>query len=201
MTTLSIIIYLATVLFSVIFHEVAHGVVAYSMGDPTAKHAGRLTLNPIPHMDMVGSVLLPLLTFFYGGILFGYAKPVPYNPMLLNDRKYGPLKVALAGPGSNLLLALLFGLVIRFFPGLPLAYTGIFEIIVIINLGLAVFNLVPIPPLDGHQILFTLMPLSFREVKYFLLRYGTIILLVFVIFFSKTLHPLIQFLFHVIVGR
>src|SRR3989338_334264 len=96
--------YILAVLYSVILHEISHGLMAYSMGDQTAKHAGRLTLNPIKHLDMFGSVLLPLVTFFAGGFIFGYAKPVPYNPLNLNDQKYGPAKVAAAGPLSNLFL-------------------------------------------------------------------------------------------------
>src|SRR3989338_7191179 len=103
-------------IFSVVIHEVSHGVMANSLGDPTAKNLGRLTLNPLKHLDFFGSILLPLFTFFAGGFVFGYAKPVPYNPNNLRDRKYGPAKVAIAGPLSNIILAILFGLTLRFLP-------------------------------------------------------------------------------------
>src|SRR5436190_1548896 len=112
MTTLEIIFGILVFLYSVIIHEVSHGFMALSMGDTTARDQGRLTFNPIPHIDMIGSVLLPLfLILAHAPFVFGYAKPVPYNPLRLSDRKYGPLKVALAGPASNLLLAVLFGMV------------------------------------------------------------------------------------------
>src|SRR3989344_889494 len=155
---LEILFYVVVVLYSVILHEISHGLMAYSMGDPTAKYAGRLTLNPIKHLDMFGSVLLPIMTYLGGGFLFGYAKPVPYNPLNLSDQKYGPAKVALAGPLSNILLAVLFGLVIRFIPGIPLDLELLFARIVYLNLGLAIFNLVPIQPLDGHWLLLTFLP-------------------------------------------
>ena len=111
-----IAVQILVVLFSIVLHEVAHGAVANHLGDPTAKNLGRLTLNPFKHLDLFGSVLLPLMTFFIGGFVFGYAKPVPYNPNNLSDRKYGPARVALAGPLTNIAIAVLFGLVIRFLP-------------------------------------------------------------------------------------
>src|SRR3989338_11108889 len=190
-------------LYSVIIHEISHGLMAQSMGDTTARDAGRLTLNPIKHLDLFGSILLPLMLFVIRSpFLFGYAKPVPYNPLNLSDQRYGPAKVAMAGPLSNFILAILFGLVLRFLPDsvgplLPdlLAY------VVRINLLLAVFNLVPIQPLDGHWLLLTFLPAKWIEVKYFLVRYGVFLFLFFIIFFSHVLSPLINFLFTVIVGR
>jgi len=108
---------LITLLFSVIIHELAHGYVAYSLGDPTAKYEGRLTLNPLKHLDPFGSVILPLLLFVTGSpFLFGWAKPVPINPYNFKDQKYGEIKVSIAGPASNFLLAIIFGLFIRFIP-------------------------------------------------------------------------------------
>ena len=108
-------------IFSVIIHEIAHGSVAYYLGDPTAKYAGRLTLNPLKHLDPVGSVIVPVFLAIMAqvtgsGIIFGWAKPVPVNPYNFRDQKYGSLKVALAGPSSNLLVALIFGLTLRFVP-------------------------------------------------------------------------------------
>jgi Zn-dependent protease len=151
---------LIVLLFSVIIHELAHGFVAHSLGDPTAKYQGRLTLNPIPHLDPFGSIILPLLLFMGGSpVLVGWAKPVPVNPYNFKDQTWGTLKVSLAGPLTNIALALVFGLVLRFIPAqfftsMP-GMLIIFSFIVHINIVLAIFNLVPIPPLDGSWILFS----------------------------------------------
>src|SRR3989344_5606991 len=135
---------IAVLLFSVVLHEVSHGVVANQLGDPTAKNAGRLTLNPIPHLDLLGSIILPLfLILTKVGFVFGWAKPVPVNPFNFRDQKYGSLKVALAGPASNLFLALVFGLALRFLPETILSYqlVTILSYIVFVNIVLALFNL------------------------------------------------------------
>jgi Zn-dependent protease len=150
---------IVVLIFSVVVHEVAHGYMANWLGDPTARLQGRLTLNPISHLDPMGSVILPLLLKLSGSpVLIGYAKPVPYNPYNLKGR-YDEALVAFAGPGTNILLALVFGLAIRFFgdllnPSLLIA----FAIIASINIMLAIFNLIPVPPLDGSKILSALLP-------------------------------------------
>jgi Zn-dependent protease len=197
---------LIILLFSVIIHELAHGYVAFSLGDPTAKYQGRLTLNPIKHLDPLGSVILPLLLFIAGSpILVGWAKPVPINPYNFKDQKWGTLKVSLAGPITNLALAIFFGLVIRF---VPLAFfitlpgmLIIFSFIVHINIILAIFNLVPIPPLDGHWILFRFIPYQFDYIKRFLQQYGLFIL-IFLIFFGalQGLEVITDGIFHIITG-
>ena len=169
-------------LFSIIIHEVAHGSVANLLGDPTAKLAGRLTLNPIKHLDMFGSFLLPLfLIVLRSPVLFGWAKPVPINPYNFRNPKRDGAKVAVAGPFANILIALTFGLAIRFFP-LPDSLLTVFSIIVIINLVLAIFNLVPIPPLDGSHILFNFLPESLAGLKSFLRQFGIFILFLFIFF-------------------
>jgi len=175
-------------IFSVVLHEVSHGVVANALGDPTAKNAGRLTLNPIPHLDPIGSILLPGFLILMsqlggGGIIFGWAKPVPVNTANLRG-KYGSSLVSLAGPGSNFAIALIFGLALRFLPLAELnpALVLIFSYIVLLNIFLAVFNLLPIPPLDGSHILFTFLPRSFDALRIFLSRFGIFVLL-FIIFF------------------
>ena len=169
------ILSLVILLFSVIIHELAHGYVAYSLGDPTAKYEGRLTLNPLKHLDPFGSVILPLLLFIaQSPFLFGWAKPVPINPYNFTDKKYGEIKVSAAGPASNLLLAIFFGLILRFIPNeIIFSNQGIaiaFSYIVAINIWLAVFNLIPVPPLDGSWILFSFLPANMQNAKYFLRR-------------------------------
>lgn len=197
---------LIVLLFSVMIHELAHGSVAYSLGDSTAKYEGRLTLNPLKHLDPFGSVILPLLLFIAGSpILVGWAKPVPINPYNLKDQKWGSLKVAVAGPISNFALALFFGILIRLIPSqlfsvLP-GILLIFSFIVQINIMLALFNLIPIPPLDGSWILFKLLPQSLNNVKIFFQQYG-IFILIFLIFFGglQGLSSIVQFLYHMITG-
>lgn len=189
-------------LFSVIIHEVAHGTVAYYLGDPTAKYAGRLSLNPLKHLDPIGSLLLPLLLIVIRSpILFGYAKPVPINPYNFRDRKYGTLKVALAGPASNFSIAVFFGILIRVF-SLPInSGLGLmFSFIVWINLLLAVFNLVPIPPLDGSHILFAILPDSMWELKTALRQFGIFILFFIIFFFYPWIALIIRWLFLIITG-
>ncbi|MBI2063469.1 MAG: site-2 protease family protein [Candidatus Yanofskybacteria bacterium] len=202
MDFLNIVFYILVVLFSVVLHEVSHGIVANSMGDNTAKDLGRITLNPLKHLDWFGSVLLPLFTYWVGGFVFGYAKPVPYNPANLNDRKFGPAKVAFAGPAVNIIIAILFGLVLRFLP-LSLEATilpQLLSFIVMLNLVLAIFNLMPIPPLDGHWLLLTFLPARFTAVKVFILRYSLMLFFIFLIFIFPIIFPLINLLFRVIVG-
>ncbi|OGZ62377.1 MAG: hypothetical protein A3C58_02980 [Candidatus Staskawiczbacteria bacterium RIFCSPHIGHO2_02_FULL_34_10] len=182
-----IIFYLIILLFSVIIHELSHGYIANSLGDPTAKYAGRLTLNPLPHLDLFGSIMLPALLFIStgGAFVFGWAKPVPINPYNLKDQKWGSLKVAIAGPISNIALAVFFGLLIRFIPqeffltSYGFGLKEVFFLVVRVNIMLAVFNLIPIPPLDGSWILFKFFPQNFEKARLFLSQYGIIILLLF----------------------
>jgi len=185
-------------LYSVIAHEVSHGKMAEYLGDPTARYAGRLTLNPLPHLDPIGSVFLPLLLVVtQSPILFGWAKPVPYNPYNLRNQKYGDALVAGAGIGTNIALALVFGLFIRFF-ALPESLFDIFSQVTLLNLMLGIFNLVPIPPLDGSKILFTFLPLS--ETRIWLEQYGFFILILFLLVGFHYIYPVIPFLFNLITG-
>lgn len=198
--------FIAILIFSIIIHEFSHGAVANSLGDPTAKYAGRLTLNPIKHLDPIGSIILPIFLIFTTGKGIGWAKPVPINPNNFRDQKYGSFKVALAGPASNLMVALIFGLLLRVlvsFDFISLNLYSIFTFIVSINILLAVFNLVPIPPLDGSHILFTFLPDSMQRTKIFLSQFGFLIL-IFLIFlfppFFKILIYLVNGMFVLIVG-
>jgi Zn-dependent protease len=192
-------------IFSAVFHEYAHGMAAYSLGDPTAKNMGRLTLNPIPHIDPFFTIILPLLMIILPtNFIIGGAKPVPINPYNLRG-KYADMKVALAGPASNLLLAVIFGMFIRFVPAIQNSETLFFAFgtVVFINLLLAVFNLLPIPPLDGSHVLFNFIPFS-SEIKAFFSQYGFFILIGILVFFMEYVFSLIffviSFLFDPITG-
>ena len=197
-----VIFQILVVLFSIVMHEVSHGLMAYSLGDNTAKHAGRLTLNPLPHLDLFGSILLPFLTYSLGGFIFGYAKPVPYNPLYLRDQRFGPAKVGFAGPASNILIAIIFGLILRFLPTFlqTTILPELFSFIVLINLVLAIFNLLPVPPLDGHWLLLSIIPERFYAFRNFYLRYGLVLFLLVLLFVLPLIFPLVFSLFRLIVG-
>ncbi|MBW1917123.1 MAG: site-2 protease family protein [Deltaproteobacteria bacterium] len=157
-TAIDIALMVVVLFFSVIVHEVAHGYIALLNGDPTAKNYGRLSFNPLVHIDPIGTILVPaILLLSHAGILFGWAKPVPVNPLNYRNYRQGEITVSVAGPLSNLLLAVIFAVVLRFAgdnPGLVrLCYYGC-----IINIFLALFNLIPIPPLDGSHVLLHLLP-------------------------------------------
>ena len=152
---------LVILILSIIAHEVAHGYAANSLGDPTARLAGRLTLNPIPHIDLMGSIVIPaLLIFTQSPILFGWAKPVPYNPYNLRNQRWGETIVAVAGSATNLLLALIFGLIVRFGVSIRFDQTALTlaATIAFVNLFLGLFNLLPFPPLDGFTALRSALP-------------------------------------------
>ncbi|MDE2173605.1 MAG: site-2 protease family protein [Patescibacteria group bacterium] len=159
--SLSAILALVVLILSIIAHEVAHGYAADSLGDPTARLAGRLTLNPLPHIDLMGSIVLPaLLVFTHSPILFGWAKPVPYNPYNLKNQRWGEAFVAVAGSATNLFLAVTFGLIVRFgvLFGLDASALSLTATIAFINLFLGLFNLIPFPPLDGFTALRAALP-------------------------------------------
>ena len=192
---------IAVLIMSVVIHEVSHGYIAGMLGDPTAKLAGRLTLNPLKHLDFLGSIIVPTATFLLGGIIFGWAKPVPYNPYNLKDQKWGPALVGLAGPFSNVLVALFFGLIMRLNTGFfSPAFIQIAGIIVFINLILAIFNLIPIPPLDGSKVLFALIPYRYSHIQAKMEQYGLILLIFFIFFLFQFIFPIISGLFSLITG-
>lgn len=191
---------------SVVIHEVSHGYAAYYLGDPTAKFSGRLTLNPLKHLDPVGSILVPGVLALLGGFIIGWAKPVPFNPDRLEGGRWGPAVVAAAGPGANIILVIIFSLVIRLGVTTSLLNTqavALFSLIVLINLALAIFNLLPVPPLDGSKILAPLLPYSARQVEEWFYRYQFIlfIVLLFVILNTNFLSNLIYFLFRIFTGQ
>ena len=188
---------------SVVIHEVSHGFMARHFGDQTAYLAGRLTLNPFRHLDLFGSVLLPaILVLTNSPFLIGWAKPVPYNPNNFKNKKMGTIAVAAAGVLANLFIAVFFGLILRFSVGLnaPEGFYLIISSIVIVNLALAIFNLVPIPPLDGSKILFNLLPPSFYNAIAVIERYSLVFIIIFLVFLSNYLVPVLTFLYKVITG-
>lgn len=192
---------LLILVMSVVVHEVAHGFTASYLGDPTARLQGRLSLNPLKHIDPIGSVVVPLLLFFTNaGVMFGWAKPVPVNPYNLRG-KYGDALVSAAGPLSNLCLAFVFGLMVRFGGGvLPESFMHIAVLAVVINIVLAIFNLVPIPPLDGSKILFSFLPYHLQNVRESLERYGFFLTLIFIVFLWQYLTPVIGVMFSLFTG-
>jgi Zn-dependent protease len=188
--------------FSVVIHEIAHGSCALILGDDTAKREGRLTLNPIAHIDPIGTIFLPLILLiltFGQGPIFGWAKPVPVNPLNFRDKKWGIVKVSLAGPLTNLLIAIFFSFLAGF--NFPRATIEFFEIISIYNFAWAFFNLLPLPPLDGFHILYQILPERFFSLKFFLLQYGFLILLFLIFFGLAPIFSFSQSLFNLISHR
>ncbi len=217
-------------IMSVVIHEFAHGLSALWLGDATAKYAGRLTLNPLKHLDFWGSFVVPFLMILTMGIGIGWAKPVPYNPYNLRDQIKGPALVGLSGPFSNILLALVFGLAARFIPinymakvdilkslfsfnfdNLTAVIAGsfgaifflLFSMVALVNIILAFFNLIPIPPLDGSKLLFAILPIKI-ETKIMLEQFGFVFLLVIFILFSGPLSYFLSLMrnlfFQIVVG-
>lgn len=197
---LDIVFSVLILIMSVVVHEVSHGWVANYFGDPTARLSGRLTLNPLPHIDPIGSLVVPLLLFFTNaGVMFGWARPVPVNPYNLRG-KYGEAIVAVAGPLSNIALAVFFGLLVRFGGMLSDSFLHMATLAVVINIVLAIFNLVPIPPLDGSKILFAFLPYHMQSARETLERYGFFIVLIFIVFLWQFLMPIIGLTFSLLTG-
>lgn len=203
------LIAIVLVILSIIFHEVAHGYVANALGDPTARLEGRLTLNPLPHIDPIGSVLLPGILALSGTpFLIGWAKPVPYNPYNLRHGKWGEAAVAFAGPATNIIIAVVFAMLLRFgVLASPLAFQ-IGALVIIANLVLAIINLIPIPPLDGSKIVKALLPLQAAEsyarlerMTYALGPLGLIgVLLLLIYVFSGAVGTFVFWLFSILAG-
>lgn len=223
MQGLNFVFTIAILIFSIIAHEISHGFVAFLLGDNTAKKAGRLSMNPLKHLDMTGSIIVPLmLVIMRSSFVFGWAKPVPYNPYNLKNQKWGPALVAISGPLSNFIIAGVFAIIALFLPidnstkteislsavsgatifgaGYASAFLFFSSTVIWINIFLGVFNLVPIPPLDGSKVLFSFLPYKFNGTQIFLEKYGFFILLAFLFFFSQILLPIVFLLFRLFLG-
>ena len=204
-------------IFAIVFHEVAHGWVANRLGDPTARDLGRLTLNPIPHIDLIGTIIMPLMLFLLtdGRMLFGYAKPVPINPHNFKDPKKGMALSSLAGPGVNIVMAVICSFLLRVvMAGLEgkmpetvwswfaTPVTLMLGYGIIINVVLAVLNMIPIPPLDGSRVVYWLLPDRQAAVYYRLEPYGTFILMALIMLgvLGKIMTPLIRPLLGLLLG-
>jgi Zn-dependent protease len=200
MEPITLITTIAILIMSVVMHELSHGYVAELLGDPTPRLQGRLTINPMKHLELFGSLIVPLITSV-AGFTFGWAKPIQWNPYNIHNKRIGELLISLAGPTANILIAFVFGLVIRFGVGIfSLAFIYISSYIVAINISLAIFNLVPIPPLDGSKILFSLLPPHMSHVREFSERYAIVLFLLLIFFFWRFIEPVIPFIFKIFTG-
>ncbi len=213
-----IVIMAPPLIFAIVLHEVAHGWIANKLGDHTARDMGRLTLNPVSHIDLFGTIIMPVLLYLstHGMFVFGYAKPVPINPYNFKDPKKGMALSSLAGPGINIIMAIAFSLFLRvilpgiegFIPksawepiGLPLVLMLGYG--VLINVGLALLNLIPIPPLDGSRIVYWLLPDTMASAYYRLERYGMVIILLLFAFniLGYLIWPIMQPALDILLGK
>ncbi|MDE1940949.1 MAG: site-2 protease family protein [Patescibacteria group bacterium] len=200
------VLFIVILIFSVIVHEVSHGLMADRLGDPTPRMQGRLTLNPVKHIDPIGSIIVPIITSL-AGFAFGWAKPVIYNPYNLKNKRQGEILIALAGPASNLAIAVIFGLIIRFTaagvtsassPMLP--FLEVASYIVLINILLAIFNLIPLPPLDGSKLFLAWLPNQYGRMRMTLERLGPIFILIVILFLWQAISPIIMVVFRLLTG-
>jgi Zn-dependent protease len=179
-------------LVSMMFHELAHGYVAYRLGDPTAKNRGRLSLNPIRHLDPIGTAMF-IITYLFSGFVFGWAKPIPVSPYYFKNRQRGMAIVGAAGPITNFVLAIVFGLVLNWIQ--PEVGSRLFTVLFLlfqINVVLGLFNLIPVPPLDGSRVLGAFVPREAYEKWVAVDRYGMFVVLILIVVFGDQFFRLIE---------
>ena len=195
MFILSLLTFIVILIVSITFHEYSHGWVAYRLGDPTPKNFGRLTLNPLAHIDPFGTVILPIIFSLVLGFPIGYAKPVPVNPRYFKNPKKDFMWVGIAGPLANFILAFVLSVFLRMLPGS--GFSDLLLLAIVVNLILALFNLIPIPPLDGSRILASFLPhkISYSYLKLQLYGFIFIIILINLGFFRWFIIPAVKFIF------
>lgn len=201
MEPISIVFSIIVLVMSVVIHEFSHGYVAELLGDPTPRMQGRLTLNPLKHLELFGSVIVPIITAL-SGFAFGWAKPVEWNPYNVKNRRWGELLISIAGPGSNILIAVIFGMTIRFSSLFSGTFLNLAAYVVVINIVLAVFNLIPIPPLDGSKVLFAIMPQTpySLRIRDKIERYAFVLMILVAFFLWRLVAPIVPILFRLITG-
>lgn len=201
MDTTTIFFSIVILVISIMFHELAHGTMADRLGDPTARLKGRLTLNPFAHLDIVGSFLVPLMCIISGsGFIVGWAKPVPFTLAHLKYQRWGPALVAAAGPAMNLAIAIICAVLFRFIyaTGLNMSLASLLAQVVVINISLAVFNLIPIPPLDGHHILGSVFPKFRNWSDKVMQQYGIVLLIGVLLVAGRLIGPVVGLLAQVL---
>lgn len=204
MNFMTSLFYFLVLIISIVIHEVAHGIAAEREGDPTARMLGRITLNPIVHADLVGSVILPLVLLLSGAPFFiGWAKPVPYNPANFRNERKGTRIVSVAGIIANFSIALIVGFALRVMTIAQVGSIQLFEImsiVVLVNVVLGIFNLIPIPPLDGFRFLESVLPVRFGSFFRQYEQYGIVILIVFLFIGVRFIAPLASLIYTALTG-
>ena len=202
--TVGLIAVVATLLIAMTVHEAVHAYVGYFLGDDTAKAQGRISLNPLRHIDIFSTILLPVITFLIFKVPLLAAKPVPFNPSRVKYGEFGSAMIAVAGPVSNLLLAALGAGIIKIFQGsLGATFVQVVVIFIIVNIGLFVFNMIPIPPLDGSRLLYAFAPDSLRSIMGTLENFGVFLIFTLVIAFPGMfgfIHNLNNVIFNFLTG-
>ena len=189
---LNLVILIPVLLLSMMFHELAHGWIAYKLGDPTAKARGRLSLNPIKHLDPLGTAMF-VITYLFSGFVFGWAKPIPVSPYYFKNRQKGMAIVGAAGPITNFILAVIFALILNWIT--PDTSSRVFTVLFLlfqINVVLGLFNLIPIPPLDGSRVLGAFLPRGAYEKWVAMDRYGMLIVILFIVLFQSSFFRLLE---------